>query len=103
MQKFNKMIGRKYQTKSGEDKTQWIKMGEVTMWDDGKMSGEDYFTQPAFAWDGKYNLFPKENHQQAQQTSSQPQQNNQYQAPQNQQQAYQQGQQAPVYQENVPR
>ena len=102
MQKFNKMIAKKYTTKSGEDKTQWIKIGEMTVWDDGKSTDEMYFEKPLFAWDGKIHNFPKEQHNQGQPTSSQPQQNNQYNAPQNQQNAYQQQQQPPVHQENVP-
>ena len=80
MRRFNIMAAKAYITKSGEQKTRWVKLGSIAMMDDGKMFGE-IDAMPSGAWfDGSINLFEQD--QQQRQGQQQP---NQYQ--QRQQQA----------------
>ena len=55
--RYNVTVARKYKKSSGEDGKQWIRIGEMTEWDDGSKSMR-LDTVPAGNWfDGKCYLF----------------------------------------------
>jgi len=64
------VYGKKYQTKSGEDKTQWINVGSLAIFDDGGMSVT--IDVVPLNWDGRCKVFDKKPREG--QPSSRPQQ-----------------------------
>jgi hypothetical protein len=63
--RFDLVAARKYQNRSGEDKTHWINCGEAVEWDDGGITIR-LDTVPTFpGWDGKLSLFVKKEREQA--------------------------------------
>ena len=84
MKKFNIMCAKPYKTKSGEDKTKWVRLGSCVQTDDGKMFG-DIDAIPTGAWfEVSIQFFEQE-------------QQNQQGGQQNQQQGYGQQQQQGGY------
>jgi hypothetical protein len=65
--RFDLVAARKYQTRSGEEKTHWLNCGEAVEWSDGGITIRQD-TVPTFAgWDGKFSLFVKKEREQQQQ------------------------------------
>lgn len=77
--RFNLCVGKKY-TKGTEEKTQWIKVGNMSVWDDGGISQQIDTLPTGQWWDGKISVFEEiEKDSQPQITSqqtSQPKENN---------------------------
>lgn len=57
IKRFNVCAARKYTTSQGEEKKQWVRVGEATDWDDGSRSMR-LDTNPAGNWfDGRLYFF----------------------------------------------
>ena len=56
MNKFDVVAGRRYD-KGGEQKTQWINVGDATQWDDGNISIRLNSVPVGQWWDGTLKLF----------------------------------------------
>lgn len=64
-QKFDAVAARKYTTRDGQEKTQWVNCGRGVEWDDGNIEIE-LTTVPVGAWwNGKVKLFVQKERQQA--------------------------------------
>ena len=62
--RFDLVAARKYDTRSGEQKTHWINCGEAVKWSDGNITIR-LDAVPTFAgWDGKLSLFVKKEREQ---------------------------------------
>lgn len=63
-QRFDAVAARKYTTRNGEDKTQWVNVGRAVEWDDGGLEIE-LNAMPCFpGWNGKIKLFVQKDRQQ---------------------------------------
>jgi hypothetical protein len=62
-QRFDAVAARKYTTRDGQEKTQWINIGRAVEWDDGNTEIELTSVPVGTWWNGKIKLFvqkPKE-------------------------------------------
>ena len=66
------VAGRKYQTKSGEEKTHWINVGEAAEWDDGGISIKLHAVPVGSWFDGSLRLFERKEQQQRGNERSEP-------------------------------
>ena len=66
--RFSICAGKKYQ-KGTEEKTQWIKVGQMVVWDDGGISQQIDCLPTGTWWDGKLSVF--EEKQEGTQTTQQ--------------------------------
>ena len=60
--RFNVCAGKKYM-KGNEEKTQWIKVGDMTVWDDGGISQQLNCLPTGSWWDGKLSVFEEKEQQ----------------------------------------
>ena len=60
--RFNVCAGKKYM-KGSEEKTQWIKVGDMTVWDDGGISQQLNCLPTGSWWDGKLSVFEEKEQQ----------------------------------------
>lgn len=58
--RYDVCAGRPYKTRDGEDKKQWIKLGELTEWDDGGLSLRLDVVPTGTWFDGSAKVFPKD-------------------------------------------
>lgn len=66
-QRFNVTVARKYQTRDGEEKKQWLNIGEATDWSDGSRSMRLDMVPVGSWFDGRVYLFPRDDdHQRGQ-------------------------------------
>lgn len=68
--RFSICAGKKYM-KGAEEKTQWIKVGSLTVWDDGGISEQIDALPTGNWWDGKLSVFEEKPQDNA--STSQPQ------------------------------
>lgn len=76
--RFDVVAGRPYTTRDGEDKKQWINVGRMTEWDDGRFSIELHAIPTGNWFDGRLSVFepkPKDGEQTQRQRPSRQQQN----------------------------
>lgn len=62
-QRFNICAARKYTTRDGQEKTQWVRLGEATDWSDGSRSARQDVVPVGNWFDGKLYLFPADDEQ----------------------------------------
>lgn len=62
-QRFNVTAARKYTTRDGEEKKQWITIGEATDWSDGSRSMRLDMVPVGNWFDGRLYLFPRDDEQ----------------------------------------
>ncbi len=61
--RFDAVAARKYTTRDGEEKTQWVNVGRAVEWDDGGLEVE-LNALPCFpGWNGKLKLFVQKDRQ----------------------------------------
>jgi hypothetical protein len=63
--KFDAVAARKYTTRDGQEKTQWINIGRAVEWDDGGIEVELTSVPVGDWWNGKVKLFVQKDKQQA--------------------------------------
>jgi hypothetical protein len=62
--RFDAVAARKYTTRDGQEKTQWVNVGRGVEWDDGGVEIE-LNAMPCFpGWNGKIKLFVQKERQQ---------------------------------------
>lgn len=55
--KFDAVVARKYTTRDGQEKTQWLNVGRAVEWDDGGVEIELTSVPVGGWWNGKVKLF----------------------------------------------
>lgn len=55
--KFDAVVARKYTTRDGQEKTQWLNIGRAVEWDDGGIEIELTSVPVGGWWSGKVKLF----------------------------------------------
>ncbi len=63
--KFDAVVARKYTTRDGEEKTQWINIGRAVEWTDGGLEIELNSVPVGGWWNGKFKLFAQKERQQS--------------------------------------
>ena len=65
-QRFDAVAARKYTTRDGQEKTQWLNIGRAVEWEDGGIEVELTSVPVGNWWNGKFKLFvPKDRQQSA--------------------------------------
>ena len=70
--KFDAVASRKYTTRDGQEKTQWINIGRAVEWDDGGIEIELTSVPVGGWWNGKIKLFAQKDKQPAAAPARQP-------------------------------
>ena len=61
--KFDAVVARKYTTRDGQEKTQWLNIGRAVEWDDGGVEIELTSVPVGAWWNGKIKLFAQKDKQ----------------------------------------